>query len=391
MPADLYPLLFLSILIFVSQSAFLVLLGTVRAQGKSEIYTAFELIVRYGTLGLGLLLVIVFKMGVAGLLWGAVIAHGIALPALLVKTSRGASIARRNVRMSDATSMWRYAWPLAIGNMAMWGLRLSDRYIITLFRSEAEVGLYSASFNISNKSIDMLVALFVLSIGPMVMTTWEKHGRRATEGGIAMISRLYLIICLPAAAGMSILAYPLVALLTGEAFHEGYRIAGFVAFASFAWGLSQIASLGTMIHKDTRRIAINQGIAASATIALNLLLVPWFGFIAAGAVSLVGNVLLLVLQAVASRQYLVWRVPVRTVWNTSIATAGMGIVAYSIYRIAGPIGSGVHLLHLILAIVAAVPVYGILLWLLGEANPSERAALRSLLYRVAGKAHASSS
>ncbi|MHB1295053.1 MAG: oligosaccharide flippase family protein [Anaerolineae bacterium] len=391
LPADLYPLLFISVLVFVVQSAFLVLLGTVRAQGRSEVYTAFELTVRYGTLGLGLLFVIVFKMGISGLLWGAVLAHILCVPALFLMTTRQAPITRRNVQMPDATNMWRYAWPLAVGNMAMWGLRLADRYVITFFRSETEVGLYSASFNISNKSIDMLVALFLLSIGPLAMTTWEKYGRRATEASITMITRLYLIVCLPAAAGMAVLGYPLVALLTGEAYHEGYRIAGFVAFASFAWGLSQIASLGTLIQKNTRRVAANQGIAAAATIGLNLLLVPWFGFVAAGAVSLVGNALLLVLQAKASQRHLAWRVPIRTVWNTGVSTVAMSVVAYGIYRAAGPIGSGLYLKHLIVAIGAAIPVYLGVLWLLGEANSSERAAVRSLLVRVARKAHASSS
>jgi len=343
LPPVLYPLLLISVLIFIVQAIFTIFLSVVRAQERSRLYTVLDLLVRYGGLGLGLLLVIVLGFRVEGLLWGAFLALALALPPLLFLTTKGVSIGPQQFRLPDALQMWHYAWPLALGNLAMWGLRLSDRYVIGFFRPGSEVGLYSVAYNISGKTIDMLVALFLLSMFPMVMNTWESRGREATEKTLAMVTRLFLILCLPTAAGLSLLARPFVALLTAETYQEGYRIVGYVAFSRFSWGLFMIAAMGTLIKKDTRRIAINQTVAALVNLGLNLVLVPRFGFVAAGITALIGYALLFALQAYASRLYLTRLFPCRTLRNVVIATMCMGLAVYGLSSIG--MASGLRYIH----------------------------------------------
>jgi O-antigen/teichoic acid export membrane protein len=60
----------------------------------------------------------------------------------------------------------------------MWGLRVSDLFIIGLFRPEREVGIYSVSYNISSKSIELLVSMFLLGVSPILFRTWENEDRR---------------------------------------------------------------------------------------------------------------------------------------------------------------------------------------------------------------------
>jgi O-antigen/teichoic acid export membrane protein len=385
LPPDLYPLLMISVLIFIVQALFVIARGALQAQQRSGLYSFFELLNVYGSLGAGLLLVIVFGFGVDGLLWGQFLAVALALPILLVLVTRGVHLRTGHWQGAAALQFWQYAWPLALGNMAMWGLRLSDRYLIGLFRPASEVGLYSVAYNISGKSVSLLVQLLLLSSGPLLMNAWETQGREAAEKSLAMISRLYLTVCLPAAAGVSFLARPFVALLTSEAYHEGYRIVGYIAFSSFAGGLSQIAILGTLIKKNTRRIAINQAAAALVNLGLNLVLVPRFGFVAAGFTTLIGYAVLFVLQAHASRQYLTWRFPFRTLRNIVIATTFVGLAIWGVY--AGPWSRGdSHWGYLAVSIVVAVPVYFVCLLLLGEANQEERAIAERFLCSVVAKA-----
>ncbi|HRW08066.1 MAG TPA: hypothetical protein P5121_23350, partial [Caldilineaceae bacterium] len=70
LPGQLYPLLQISVLLFGVQALVNVLLDGARAQERSRLYTTFDLLTRYGALGLGLLLVMGFGMGIDGLLWG---------------------------------------------------------------------------------------------------------------------------------------------------------------------------------------------------------------------------------------------------------------------------------------------------------------------------------
>jgi O-antigen/teichoic acid export membrane protein len=266
----------------------------------------------------------------------------------------------------------------------MWGLRVSDLFIISSFRPERDVGLYSVSYNISAKSIELLVALFLLSVSPLVMSTWESEGREATEKTLTMVTRVYLILCLPAAVGLSVLAFPFVALLTAPDYYEGYKIVGFVVFSSFSWGLANIAMMGIAIKKQARRLGANQIVAASAHIGLQLLLVPRFGYVASAISTLVGYTVLLFLQALASRPHLTWRFPFSTLRNVIAASVVMGVAAWGIYRLSSEWSKGSPA-YLLLSIVVAVPTYVACLWWLGEVRKEEKNSVMQVWHRVRHK------
>ncbi|MGB6895506.1 MAG: polysaccharide biosynthesis C-terminal domain-containing protein, partial [Dehalococcoidia bacterium] len=350
-------------------------------QERSGSYTIFQLISYYGSLGFGLLLVLVYGFRVDGLLWGTFITLVLALPFLLYSATKGVSIRPHHIRIPDALEIWRYAWPLALGNVAHWAQRLSDRYIISFFRSSNEVGLYSASYNISGKSIDMLVALFLLSVSPMVMNKWEREGREATEQALAMVTRLYFILCLPAIVGLTVLALPIIALLTPEVYHEGYRVVGYVALASFTWGFSHLAIMGISIKKKARRMGINQMIATITNLGLNMVMVPRFGFIAAAINSVISFGVLAILHTYASRPYLTWRFPFKTLRNIVIASICMGILVWGLYGFSGD-RSEAHVTYLLLSIVVAIPVYFGSLVILGEITNEEKIEAKHFLHRI---------
>ena len=316
-------------------------------------------------------MVIAFGLRVEALMYGTLAVQILAIPLLIRSTMEGVSVGTKYLRTSTIVSLWFFAWPLSFGNMAYWGLRISDRFIIEFFRSGIEVGLYSAVYNISDKTINLVVALFLLSMGPMVANTWEKLGREGTEQMLAKLTRLFLIICLPITVGLSLLALPFVTLLTGEAYHEGYRIVGYVAFSTFIWGLSRIACWGLILNNKTRLFAINQILAAILNIGLNLLLVPRYGYVVAGITTLIGYLLLLFMHAFTSRPYLTWRLPGKTLLIVSVAAALMGLVVFGINTLDTQ-GDSISLIHLFLTILAGAIVYISTLWLLGEISEDEK-------------------
>lgn len=378
---QLFPLIFL---IFITQSIFSIFIAVLRAKGQSGSFTSFQLVTNYAGLGVGLLLVVVWGFRVDGLLWGTFLTLLLSLPLLVFLAVRGVGIHPTFFQLSEARQIWQYAWPLTLGNVAMWGLRVSDLFIIGFFRPERDVGLYSVSYNISAKSIELLVALFLLSVGPFVMSIWETEGREATEKAVTMVTRVYLVLCLPAAVGLSVLAFPFVALLTTPDYYEGSRIVGFVVFSSFAWGLSNIAMLGIAIKKQARRLAANQIIAVAIHIGLQLLFVPRFGYIASAISTLIGYTALFILQAVASRPHLTWRFPLSTLRNVIVASVVMGLVAWGIYAVSGA-GSKGSPLFLFLSIIVAVPVYALCLWWLGEVKAEEKQEVLQLWRRMKGE------
>ena len=383
-PASLTDYLPLILLIFIAQSIFTVYMAILRAQEKSGAFTTFQLLNNYGGLGVGLLLVIGFGFRVDGLLWGSLLALTFVLPVLVSLGSRGVDFRLEYFNFQDGLKMFEYAWPLTIGSVAMWGLRLSDLFIINFFRSDHDVGLYTVSYNISAKSIELLVSLFLLSVSPLIMNTWVREGRSVTEANLAMVTRVYLIVCLPATVGLSILAFPFVALLTAPEYYEGYKIFGLVTTSSFIWGLANIAQMGMAIKKNTRRLGANQIMAAALHIILAIIFVPRVGYVAAAVTTLLGYTVLLILHTLASRPHLTWHFPLKTLRNVIFASLGMGLVAHLVYGLSGNDGNGSPL-FLLLSVLASVPTYFALLWLFGEVKEKERAFALQVWNRVSGK------
>jgi O-antigen/teichoic acid export membrane protein len=385
LPSWLLSLLPLVLLIFVAQSVFNVCICVLRAQRRSGAFTVFQLLAGYGGLGTGLLLVAFGGFRVEGLLGGTLLALLAVLPFLLVVATRGVGIhPRRDFRLTAAFELWRYAWPLALGDVALWGLQVSDLFIIGSFWPARDVGLYSVSYNISAKSIDLLVKLFLLSLSPVVFRTWEMQGREATERALTMVTRVYLIVCLPAAIGMTILAFPFVALLTAQEYHAGSRIVGFVVFSSLAWGLINIANMGLTIKRQALRLGINTIIAATIHIGLQLIFVPRFGYVAAAVSTLLGYGVLLYLQAASSRPHLTWSFPFTTLRNVLVASIAMGLAAWGIYGLSGA-ATKASPSYLALSIAVAVPTYCACLWLLGEVDEAEKKTVGAMWARVSGR------
>jgi O-antigen/teichoic acid export membrane protein len=306
------------------------------------------------------------------------------VPFLLRITTQSHGFNPLKFSWKEAVSLWQYAWPLAIGNIAYWGLRLSDRYIISFFRSPDEVGLYSVAYNISDRSIDMLVALFILSIGPLIANTWEVHGREATESALKMATRVYLIICLPAALGLTLVAVPFVRVFTSPAYFNGYEIVGYVAMSSFFWGLSQIASRGLLLQKNTRRFGLNLILSGLLNLVLNVIFVPQFGFIVAGITTLIGYVSLFLLQVQSSNKNFTWHFPIRTLVNVLLACATMVVATLLICGSPFIITQG-SFLYLLKAVAVSVSVYIIVLFLLLEVSSKERTFIKQLVLKILSK------
>ena len=365
----LYPLLWISISIFAVNSFYTIFMEVLRIQQKSGLYTRLNLTNYYGSLVLGLVFVLAFGLRIEGLMYGALLIQLVAIPLLVRATMQGVKVSSSLVDTSSMAVIWAFAWPLAFGNTAFWGLRLSDRFVIEFFRPGIEVGLYAAVYNISDRTINLVVTLFLMSLGPTVANSWENQGREKTEQLLTRLTRLFLLICLPITVGLTSLALPFVTLLTGEAYHEGYRIVGFVAFSTFAWGLSRIACWGLILNNKTLQFAINQLLAGALNIGLNLLLVPVYGYTVAAVTTLIGYILLLALQAYSSLKYLTWKVPLETLLRIGGAALLMGIAVYGTNAL--DLGN-TDLIPTLGKIALGTLIYTGALWVFGEITVSEK-------------------
>lgn len=377
----LYPLMWIGILVFILTSGFGVLQHFLRAKRQVDWYSGLAIWKSVMTLAFGVLLIIAFHFGIKGLLWGSVLSLALAFPLLWRKAIGKVYLGSRGVSFSLTSGMAKYSFPLVVVNLAAWILSLSDRYILEFFRGAKEVGIYSASYGVSEKSILLLATLFMLASGPIGINIWEKEGRERSQEFASKLTRYYLIICLPAVVGLSVLAKPLIGILTAQEYHEGYRIIPLVALGAFFLGLQHRFQVGPVFYKRTDFIMFSIIAAGLLNLGLNFLLVPRYGYLAAALTTLISYVFLLLLMIVTSRRLFIWKFPFKSLAKVTCASTIMGVIVYYIGNSLTPSTS----INLFLAICIGTVVYTLMLFLLREPKREEIEELRIIGSKILGR------
>lgn len=377
----LYPLVWLGMPVFILTSGFGVLLHFLRAKRQVSWYSGFRIWNSIAAISFGIWLVMAFHFGVNGLLWGYILSLAIVFPFLWKKAVGGVSSSPKGISFPLTLEMTKYSFPLVAGNLAAWILSLSDRYILEFFRGSQEVGIYSASYSISEKSIMLLGALFMLASGPISMNIWEKAGKERSQEFISKLTRYYLIICLPAVVGISVLAKPLIGILTPQEYYEGYRIIPLVALGAFFLGLQQRFQAGPVFYKRTHFIMFSIIASGLLNLGLNFLLIPDYGYMAAAITTFISYVFLLFLMITTSRRLFIWEFPFKSLVKISCASAIMGVVVYFVGNNLTPS----TLLNLILSICLGIIVYFVMLFLLRELQKEETQELHNLRSKILGR------
>lgn len=379
--ANLYSLMRIGILVFVVTSSSQIMLGFLRAKRQVTWYSSFTIWHNVAGLSLGIALVVVFGYGVDGLLWGAFLSIIIALPLMWKIAVGNLSFSEGSIRSSMSLEMTKYGFPVIAVNLASWVLSLSDRYILQFFRGSSEVGIYSASYAISEQTILMIASLFMLASAPLQYNIWETQGAKASREFLNKLTRYYLLIGLPATIGICILARPIVTVLTSPLYFEGCKIIPLVAFGAFLVGITHRYSEVLAFYKRTDILMYCMLCSALLNVGLNFLFVPRFGYVAAAATTLVAYVADLMLRFFFSRKFFVWGFPFKSLAKITFASAVMGVAVY-------PVGNSLTsstIANLVLGVCVGVIVYVLMLFFLREIRKDEIQELSALRQRVWGR------
>ena len=130
-------------------------------------------------------------------------------------------------------------------------LNLSDRYMIEIFRGSAEVGIYSASYNLVNRSIGLLSGPLLIAAHPLIMNAWESYDKNKIRDIISLFSRYFLLIAIPITVFTIIFSRELVLIFLGNCYHEGYKIIPFVMLGFLVYNFSMYGHKGFEIVKKT--------------------------------------------------------------------------------------------------------------------------------------------
>ena len=273
-------------------------------------------------------------------------------------------------RFTELKSYLKYGLPLVPNDAILWIMASSDRYIIAYFMATKDVGIYAAAYG--------LASIVSLILGPISVVLFPTISKSYDNGEIAK-TRTYLkyslkylmMLSIPAAFGLSILASPLLRILTTSEFTSGSIVIPFIAFGLVAFGFHRIGLYVFHMMKKTYWIVRLLSISAALNIGLNLLLIPRLGILGAAVATLVAYAVLAILTVVISFRYFKFDLGFSSIMKSVLASAVMALVIWLL--------NPSSITKVIISILLGIVVYSAIIFALKGFNKNELSLLKDFI------------
>ena len=337
-----------------------------RAANRARTFATLSIASALLSAAFSVFFVAVPRWGAFGILAGVAAGNVLLLPLALRNARSEGSLSPRHVSTETVREFAAYGVPMIPAAVSSWVLILSDRYIIGLSQTAADVGLYGAAYGLGDKIMGLVTAPLLIAIGPVMVQTFEKKGQLLAQQVQTQLTRYYAMATVPLVFGLWVIARPFMDVFTGPDYRSAFPILPIVAAGVMAYGASQIANNGLAMHKKSLTMMQNTLLAAVLQVTLNLLLVPRFGYIAAAWNTLFAYAALLGLAWLRSRPYMAWRLP----WSDLVRIAGAsGFMAAVLVVAFRWFDSSVWLL--LAEVATGIVVYAFALWASRGLRPDE--------------------
>lgn len=230
-----------------------------------------------------------------------------------------------------------YGLPLAGSLILALVLSTTDRFLLAGFMNEESVGVYHAGYSLANRTLDVIFIWLGSAAGPAAVAALEFGGKQALERTAREQASFMLLLTLPAAVGLALVARPLCEVLVGEDLREGAaKVTPWIAASGLFAGLTTYYfHTAFTLGKATRLLLAAMTIPAVANVVLNIVLIPCFGVLGAVTATTASYGLGLVASAVLGRRAIALPIPWDTLWRTAAASALMGAVVWLIPAFGG--------------------------------------------------------
>jgi O-antigen/teichoic acid export membrane protein len=230
------------------------------------------------------------------------------------------------VRFRAQPALWR---PLLVVSLPL-GLALAineiyfraDTLIISLYEPYDEVGLYTLAYRILEFTL-ALGTIFLTTVFPLLSQAVAHDEPRALRT-IQASTDLFVILGAPLVAGGLVLAPPIIELAGGTDFEDAstpLRIllaAGALSWVNGVFGFALIAKA-----RQTSALWLNVS-ALAFNLGLNFLLIPRYGIVAAAAVTVASEALILAGSYFLMKRHFSFFPRPRTLGPALVAAAAMG-------------------------------------------------------------------
>jgi O-antigen/teichoic acid export membrane protein len=341
-------------------------LTLIRMQERSRLFVTITICRFVVTLGLSVAFVVVLGWGVRGaLLANAASAVGV----LIVLAPDYREALKGQASFSLLRQMLAFGVPFFPVILSAWFIEASDRYLLGLFRSHAEVGYYVLGYKVA-QVMQIALAAFSMGWAPLRYKIFERPDAKQLY---RILTSHYVVGAGLLTVALGVFARETVAIIAPPSYAPAASIVPWIAFGYALNGLYLMMVTGMGVVKRTVPMAWIVTVAAAVNIGINIVLIPIWGMKAAAVTTVLANVIM-----VAGSWFYSQRVyPIPYDWSKIFRVMGLGAVVVTTYVLLAP-GRGVE--GVLLGVLACA-VYVLLLIQTRTVTPGELTAMGSRVRR----------
>ena len=247
-----------------------------RAAGKVSSAALLSIIQTAGGFALGLGLALAGLGGAAPLL-GIGMVSLLCVAAVLPRELKFMAGGRFDKAL--AKTYFSYGMPVALSLILGLVLASTDRLLLAAFLDEATVGVYHAGYSLGSRTLDVVFIWLGMAGGPALIQALERGGQTALDDAAREQAGVIVLLTLPAAVGLALVARPLADLMIGEAMRvQASHVTPWIAASGWLSGITTYYLLQAFtLARRTPLLIVSMSAPALANVVLNLLLIPRLG------------------------------------------------------------------------------------------------------------------
>lgn len=238
---------------------------------RSIAFSTISIITLFSYLTLNILFLVVYRMGVMGILLSMLITKILNNIALLIAVRNRFILSFSKKKMIELV---KFTLPLVPASIFMFAMHYSDRYFIQKFCTENDLGIYSLGYKFG-------MMLSVLISQPFFKIWNTKRLEFAKEqNGEKKISRFFTyfnFILIIAALILSLFIDEIIYILTPPKYYSASTLVSGIAIAYILYAIGNFFTLGMVVKLKTEMLSYIRIIASVINIALNYYLIKFFG------------------------------------------------------------------------------------------------------------------
>lgn len=287
---------------YLAHSLNALLLNFLRGINNVKLYSLSGVMQTILLISLNLLLLLVFKMGIIGYLLSMIISVGMVDILLMTKTK----IIRRitppwKIDKSLWTGMIKYCVPLIPNQMSWWVNDSSDRYIMKMYRTTSELGIYSASYKIPA----IMSTTMTIFNGAWEISAVDDFGSEKNRKFFSETYEQYLNLLVVVSTFVLLFLHPIATLLLRKDFYTAWLFVPALLYATLFHGLSGFVGTIFTTAKKTNMIFFTTVLGAAANISLNFCLIPSYGAQGAAIATAIGYIVTFISRLIFSRKIMI--------------------------------------------------------------------------------------